>query len=168
MKCVIEQDKTCADPIVQNILTQAHEYACMHSGCSKVKVGSVIINSRGEYSKGCNRGIGYDCIKDGCRRVKLYGENSKEHRLPSDCNSIHSEVDAIGKAAKKGICTAGAAIYVTRYPCESCARAIVAAGISTVYYGRSQKISEYTKDILNSAGIKVYHVESWSADDTIV
>lgn len=153
--------------IVEHILDDAHEYACCMSGCNKVKVGSIILTSRGDYVKGSNRGLGYDCMKDGCHRVKLYGEASKEHRLPSDCNSIHSEIDAIGKAAKRGICTAGSAIYITRYPCEACARAIVAAGIATVYYGRKQEISEYTKKILEAGGVKVLHIKNWDAEDIL-
>ena len=147
-------------------LNIAHSNAEKYSGCCKVKVGSIILTKdRQLMVAGVNRGLGYDCIKDGCRRIKLYGDASKDHRLPSDCNSIHSEIDAISNAAKEGIELCGATIYVTRYPCEACARAIVQAGIKTVYYGREQEISEYTKQIFEAGGVKHYHVSDWTAPD---
>ena len=157
--------------LLYNYLDLAQKYANMMSGCSKVKVGCLITNQYGYLTKkeskcyGSNKGIGYDCLKDGCRRIKLYGEASKEHRLPSDCNSLHSEIDAIANAAKNCMITRDATMFVTRYPCEACARAIVAAGIKAVYYGREQEISEYTKQIFDDGGVKYYHVSDWKAPD---
>jgi len=45
---------------------------------------------------------------------------------------IHAEVNAIGHAARKGSSTDGATLYVTHFPCNDCAKAIVAAGIKRV------------------------------------
>lgn len=45
---------------------------------------------------------------------------------------IHAEVNAIGHAARKGSSTEGATLYVTHFPCENCAKVIVAAGIKRV------------------------------------
>lgn len=156
---------------IHSCLDLAHDYANKKSGCEKVKVGCLLMcrdryDLNIEYSVlGSNIGIGYNCLKDGCRRIKLYGDCSKNHRLPSDCNSLHSEINAIANAAKRGVCTMGAVMFVTRYPCEACARAIVSAGIMTVYYGREQEISEYTKQILDAGGVEYYHVYDWKASD---
>jgi dCMP deaminase len=148
-------------------LDLAHRYAMENSTCAKVQVGSVIVNKiEGlvEVAKyGCNHGC-MNCRKNGCLRVKIYGENSKAHRLPSDCDALHSEVDAIGAAAKAGIPTQGATIYVTRYPCEACARAIVAAGIKTVVYGRNEYISDYTAHIFECGGVN-WVKSSWTEED---
>jgi dCMP deaminase len=48
--------------------------------------------------------------------------------------SAHAEVGAIGEAARKGISTEGAELFVTDFPCPYCARLIAKAGIKTVYY----------------------------------
>src|SRR5690606_6216358 len=48
--------------------------------------------------------------------------------------SIHAEMDAILSASREGISTVGCDLYVTTYPCHSCARHLVAAGIRRVYY----------------------------------
>lgn len=149
----------------KTFLNMAHKYAENHSTCAKVHVGSVIrVKDGGKYIFGCNHGC-MNCRKNGCRRIKLYGENSKAHRLPSDCDAIHSEVDAICKAALNGVNLKGSTIYVTRYPCEACARAIVASGIKKVVYGRTENISDYTSKILESADIEVKKKEDWIKED---
>ena len=145
-------------------LNAANTYAKLYSTCAKVQVGSVIETTNGEYVYGCNHGV-MNCKKNGCRRVRLYGENSKIHRLPSDCDALHSEVDAISIAAKKGIKLEGATIYVTRYPCEACARAIAASGIKTVVYGRDESISDYTEQILTIAGVTIKKVKWYEEDN---
>lgn len=49
--------------------------------------------------------------------------------------SIHAEMDAIVSLAYKGGgCTEGATLFTYTFPCHNCARHIVAAGISCVYY----------------------------------
>jgi deoxycytidylate deaminase len=48
--------------------------------------------------------------------------------------SIHAEMDALMSALRSGIPTTDAVLYTTTYPCHNCARHIVAAGISRVYY----------------------------------
>lgn len=147
------------------MLNRAQNYADKHSTCAKVKVGSIIVTPGTlVFMYGCNHGV-CNCKENGCRRVKMYGESSKNHRLPSDCDSIHSEIDAISKSAKLGIELDKATIYVSRYPCENCARAIAMSGIKEVVYGRKESISEYTQQILDDAGVKVTKVETWDWED---
>ena len=151
---------------VHNYLNLANTYSKLFSGCNKVQVGAVIVKDGKVISLGANRAIPDQCHIRGCQRIELYGEDSKNHRNPEDCRAIHSEVDAITNAAKAGISVDGATIYITRYPCEACARAIVASGIKYVYWGREQSISDQTMRILNSAGIEYTWVKVWIEEDT--
>lgn len=49
--------------------------------------------------------------------------------------SVHAEMDAIIAAARAGAKgVVGGTLYTTTFPCHSCARHIVAAGIASVYY----------------------------------
>ena len=143
----------------------AQSYADSHSGCSKVSVGSLIVGDNGTIiSAGANKTYPNLCkTSRGCMRVEKYGENSKLHRNPEDCRAIHSEIDAIASAQHP---LAGCTIFVTRYPCEACARAIVSAGITKVVYGREQEISDETKIILE--GITVIWHKEWTAPDTTI
>jgi len=52
--------------------------------------------------------------------------------LPS--RAVHAEANAIAAAAKHGISTAGASIYVTLEPCIYCLKLVISAGIREVFY----------------------------------
>lgn len=147
------------------MLYRAQNYAEAKSTCKKVHVGSRIVTTDLMEINGCNRGIERSCVLQGCHRVEKYGENSKIHRLPSDCVAIHSEVDAISKAARNGFSLDDAVIFVTRYPCESCARAIITSGIRKVVYGRKESISDMTKSMFDVAGVEVVHESDWLCED---
>ena len=152
---------------VKEYLDEAQKYADEKTGCCKVAVGCVLVTmqAKTEFKVfGANKALPDLCKTTGCHRVELYGEDSKNHRLPSDCRAIHSEIDAISQAARFGVSTKNATLIITRYPCEACARAIVSAGIKHVYYGRKQEISEETAKILE--GISVTWVKDWNYEDT--
>jgi deoxycytidylate deaminase len=48
--------------------------------------------------------------------------------------AVHAEMEAVIAAARKGVSTVGAKLFVTTFPCHYCARGIVAAGIDEVQY----------------------------------
>jgi deoxycytidylate deaminase len=62
-------------------------------------------------------------------------KNKKLRGLIEFSRSIHAEMHAILVAlSSKGEKVKGGKLFVTTYPCHSCARHIIAAGISEVYY----------------------------------
>lgn len=146
----------------------ANRYAETMTGCSKVSVGSVIVRNYTKVNEnivsvGANRAIPDLCMTSrGCQRIELYGTDSKFHRLPGDCRALHSEIDAISKAGQD---LSDCDIFVTRYPCEACARAIVASGIKRVWYGREQQISLQTQQIFAGAGVESYWLKDWTEED---
>lgn len=145
-------------------LDMADLYAQRMSGCRKVSVGSIITDRTGSkiLGIGANKSIPDLCKTRECLRVEKYGNNDKTHRGPADCRAIHSEIDAICNSTQD---LRGSVIHVTRYPCEACARAIVAAGIKTVVFGRQQPISEETQKIFESYGVEVIWNKTWDAPD---
>jgi deoxycytidylate deaminase len=56
--------------------------------------------------------------------------------------SIHAEMAVLMAAARGGISTKQSTMYVTVFPCHNCARHLVAAGVSAVYY-----IEPYVKSL---------------------
>jgi tRNA(Arg) A34 adenosine deaminase TadA len=56
--------------------------------------------------------------------------------------SIHAEMNAILNAARSGAVPIGCTLYCTTFPCHSCARHLVSAGVSRVYY-----IEPYVKSL---------------------
>jgi len=71
--------------------------------------------------------------------------NGKLKNLIEFSRSVHAEMHAIINAGKNGITLVGGKLFVTTYPCHSCARHIVAAGISEVYFIEPYRKSLATK-----------------------
>lgn len=80
------------------------------------------------------------------------GEN---HQLS---NSIHAEASLIGKAAKDGISLDNTNLYVTTFPCPTCAKLVAEAGIKKVYYQDGYSLSD-AEDILKNAGVEIILVK---------
>lgn len=80
------------------------------------------------------------------------GEN---HHLS---NSIHAEASLIGKAAKDGIKLEGTNLYVSTFPCPTCAKLIAETGIKKVYYQSGYSLSD-AEDILKNAGVELILVK---------
>jgi deoxycytidylate deaminase len=47
---------------------------------------------------------------------------------------VHAEMAALVDAAKRGVAVRGSEMFVTTFPCHSCAKHIIAAGITKVVY----------------------------------
>lgn len=151
---------------VTETLDTAYQYAQKMSGCRKVAVGSLISKNESIVSMGANRTMPDLCKCRGCLRVEKYGDDSKSHRNPEDCRAIHSEIDAITSAAQNGISLDGATIYVTRYPCEACARAIVSSGIRHVVYGGTARISDQTQILFDDYDVDCVYIPNWKEDNS--
>lgn len=149
----------------KDYLDFAQLYANKVSGCNKVTVGSAIVKNGRIIALGANRGVPDLCkTQRGCLRVEKYGEDSKSHRNPEDCRAIHSEIDALCSAAYAGISVVGASIFVTRYPCEGCAKAIISAGIKRVFYGGTARISQQTADMFDDYEVEFTYIPDWKED----
>ena len=59
---------------------------------------------------------------------------SRVGQLIEFSRAVHAEMDALLSAARNGISTVGTRLFVTTFPCHSCARHIVAAGVEEVQY----------------------------------
>ena len=60
--------------------------------------------------------------------------NSRIGQLLEFSRSVHAEMDALLSAGRNGISTVGTHLFVTTFPCHSCARHIVTAGVEEVQY----------------------------------
>lgn len=77
-----------------------------------------------------------------------------EHGKFSNENELHAEQNAILFAAKNGISTTGSTLYVTFSPCIHCAKVIVAAGITRVFFKTLYDRSQDGLIFLNKNGIE--------------
>jgi dCMP deaminase len=66
----------------------------------------------------------------------------------------HAEARLIAEAARDGLSTAGALMYVTDFPCPPCAKLIAAAGISRLYFHEGYAVLD-GQDVLDAAGVEI-------------
>lgn len=126
------------------------ELLALRSTCTRLAVGATIVRDKRIIAGGYNGSIagGVHCIDEGC------------YVIDNHCvRTIHAEMNAILQCAKFGVPTAGADIYVTHFPCLQCCKAIVQAGIKTVYYELDYKNHPYALELFEQANIETVQVE---------
>lgn len=72
--------------------------------------------------------------------------------------SIHAEASVLAKAARLGIAVLGADVFVTTFPCPSCARSLVEAGVARVLYKKGYSLLD-AEEILKGSGVEIILVK---------
>lgn len=110
--------------------------AATRSTCLAFPVGAVIVKNKQILATGYNGSPSgsVHCTAQGYCYPGLSSCDASK-TLPS--RAVHAEANAIAQAAKHGISTDGASIYVTLEPCLSCLKLIISAGIQEVFYETS-------------------------------
>lgn len=129
----------------QYFMAQSHLLA-NRSTCTRLTVGASIVRDKRIIAGGYNGSIsgGVHCIDEGC------------YVIDGHCvRTIHAEMNALLQCAKFGVPTQDAEIYVTHFPCLQCCKAIIQAGIKTVYYAADYKNHPYAVKIFKDADVEV-------------
>ena len=71
--------------------------------------------------------------------------------------ATHAEARLIAEAARAGVATEGAVMYVTDFPCPPCAKLIAAAGIAKLYFRSGYAVAD-GEDVLAAAGVELVQV----------
>ncbi len=117
------------------------------------KVGALIVGPAGEI-----RSSGWNGFPRGVRdEPQRYANRDLKHRLV-----VHAEQNAICNAARAGTPTEGCSLLVTAlHPCRDCAKAVIQAGITTVYAPAPNDNGLWAASfadaelLFNEAGVKV-------------
>lgn len=118
------------------------------------KVGCVILTK--DFSRILSTGV------NGMPR-HMNDEDQERWKRPTKYSYVcHSEANAVANAARTGTPLDDSVICVTKFPCSTCAKLLIQAGISKVYtirpdhssqtWGEDAKISE---EMFNEVGINV-------------
>ncbi|MCD6185872.1 MAG: cytidine/deoxycytidylate deaminase family protein [Deltaproteobacteria bacterium] len=126
------------------------------STCLRRSVGAVLVKNKRILATGYNgapSGIRH-CSETGCLREKLNVPSGERHEL---CRGIHAEQNSIIQAALHGVSIKGATLFCTNRPCSICAKMIINAGITKIYFhdGYADAISE---EMLKEAGVEMIQV----------
>ncbi len=138
----------------QYFMAQSHLLA-LRSTCTRLMVGATVVRDNRIIAGGYNGSIagGVHCVDEGC------------YVIDNHCvRTIHAEMNALLQCAKFGVPTEGAEIYVTHFPCLQCCKALIQAGIKTIYYAKAYKNHPYAEELFEQAGVRVKQVtvdEKW-------
>jgi dCMP deaminase len=102
-------------------MTVAHEFA-KNSYCKRAQVGALIVKDGNVVSFGYNG------------TPKGWDNTCEDENNTTKPEVLHAESNAIAKCASSVNSSLGADIYCTHSPCIECAKLIIQAGITTVYY----------------------------------
>ncbi len=72
--------------------------------------------------------------------------------------AIHAEAGIIAEAAKKGMSLEGTEMYVTDFPCPTCAKQIAYAGIKRVYFTNGYSVLDGER-ILKNNNVEIIKIE---------
>lgn len=94
--------------------------------CNRLKVGTIVTKDNLQLAEGYNGSISGDahCEDAGC----LLNDQGRCIR------TVHSEQNSLLNAMKKGVSVTGGTAYVTHFPCETCSKLLIQAGIKRVVY----------------------------------
>tara|TARA_Y100000389_G_scaffold204261_1_gene255942 strand:- start:5648 stop:6088 length:441 start_codon:yes stop_codon:yes gene_type:complete len=129
-----------------------------------------------EFSKDPNKKVGSIFINPDTLQILSTGYNGlprkvKEHKKrwtkPFKYDwVVHSELNGIFNATRNGVSLENSTLFVTKFPCNDCAKGLVQAGIKTIYtykpdlnhkvWGEKSKIS---LQMFKETGIKVQYIE---------
>jgi dCMP deaminase len=103
------------------------------STCRRRAVGALLVKDKRILTTGYNgapSGLKH-CLDIGCLREELNIASGERHEL---CRGIHAEQNAIIQAALHGVSIKDATLFCTNQPCLICAKMLINAGITKVYY----------------------------------
>ena len=132
-------------PLFEVYMRMAEELA-KRSTCARLQVGTVITDSDLENVVG----IGYNGNARGF-------PNRCDTPNPGTCGCIHSEMNALVKAPGA---LRGKVVFVTASPCVRCAKLMVQANVTHVFYREAYRDPEGL-DVLKQAGMTVVHYLKW-------
>lgn len=114
------------------------------STCIKRKVGAVLIKDSHILSTGYN---GSPSGFNHCTPLTCVRQNLKSGEKPELCRGVHAEINCIIQAAIHGTSIQGnTTLYSTHFPCMSCLKLIINAGIKRIVYNEGYNMENRIKE----------------------
>ena len=136
------------------------KFSAFRSKDPNTQVGACIVSDDNKILS-----MGYNGFPRGCADdVFPWGRDNSEND-PYNSKYLyvtHSELNAI--LNYRGGSLEGSKLYVTLFPCNECAKAIIQAGIKTVVYAEDKyadtDVVKASKRMLNAAGVRYYEYQA--------
>jgi dCMP deaminase len=130
------------------------EVVSLRSTCTRRKVGAVLIKDSHILSTGYNGApSGFKhCTLETCMRRDL-----KTGEKPELCRGIHAEINCVIQAAIHGTSIKGnTTLYTTTFPCMSCLKLLINAGIKRIVYKEPYNMENKVKrEMIKESRLKI-------------
>ena len=154
--CDISQTKCIDAKEVSHVHRPSwNEYFCeivtataKRSPCKRLHVGCLLTKNNRIISQG------YNGFLPGCPHNSIIRDGHEQA-------TIHAEQNALCDCAKRGVPTIGCTAYITHFPCLICARLLLAAGISKIYYMNDYKNDDLVHLFCLQKNVIVEKLEYW-------
>lgn len=128
--------------------------SAMRSKDPSTQVGAVIVSGEHRVVS-----IGYNGFPNGCSDDEFPWDREGDFGATKYPYVVHAELNAILNSKND---LRGCSIYVSLFPCNECAKAIIKAGISRIVY-ESDKYADTdatiaSKRMLRAAGVELYQL----------
>lgn len=128
----------------------------MRSKDPNTQVGACIVSQDNKILS-----MGYNGFPIGCPDDEFPWAREGEELDTKYVYTVHSELNAI--LNYRGGSLEGAKIYVSLFPCNECAKAIIQAGIKTIIYEKDKYLDTSSviasKRMLDRAGVRYYRYQ---------
>ena len=74
--------------------------------------------------------------------------------------TIHAEANAIIQAALHGVSTKGSTCYVTHFPCLSCTKMLINAGVVRIVFEHDYRMDENALQFLEIAEVELTRIST--------
>ncbi len=148
--------KTADQKIMQRIAAEAHKSTNIwrRVGAAVVKNGKIVSIMSNQHQP-----LAHSNWTDGDPR-----NNANRGTSIDISTDMHAEARLIAEAAKLGTPLQGCALYVTTFPCPTCAKLIANAGFTACYYAVGYATLD-GKEVLEAYGVELIQVEGVILDD---
>ena len=130
--------------------------SAMRSKDNNSQVGACIVSPENKILS-----LGYNGMPIGCNDDDMPWEREGDDLDTKYMYVCHSELNAILNSPHNDL--HGARMYVTLFPCNECAKAIIQSGIKTIVYGQDKYADtpavRASKRMLNAAGVRYYQYQ---------
>lgn len=118
------------------------------------RVGAVLVKDGAAIAQAYNRDMPDDQSSYRFGNIRDY---LKPGERPELSNTFHAENRIVAEAARAGMSTAGAYLYVTHFPCSMCAKAIAVSGIAKCFFAEGSANFD-AEMALGAHGVEIIHV----------
>jgi len=133
------------------------QLSAMRSKDPSTQVGACIVSEDNKILS-----VGYNGFPKGCSDEEFPWDKQGDIYETKYSYVTHSELNAI--LNYRGGSLEGSKLYVTLFPCNECAKAIIQAGIKTVIYASDKNADKpevrASKRMMNAAGIRYYKYDA--------